>query len=125
MRDRPGETIMKRRILLTAAFAVIVGSMSIADLAEAKIKIIHFKGTRDQVRAACDGGVLVEGKDQTYCGGQNGRGVTCWDDGRCIGTGARPTGGESYQAVPGPVWLPMQSYQPGTSVPSAGMYRAP
>jgi hypothetical protein len=117
---------MKRPTLFTAVFAIVLGSMSVADLAEAKIKVLHFKGTRDQVRAASKNGVLIEGKDQTYCGAQNGKGVTCWDDGRCIGTGARPTGGESYQAVPGPAWQSMQSYQqqPALSSPSFGTYSA-
>ena len=48
----------------------------------------NFTGTRDQVRSACSqaGGELVEGSKTTTCLG-NGRGVTCDDANKCIGSG--------------------------------------
>jgi hypothetical protein len=52
-----------------------------------------FKGSRDQVRAACVkvGGELLEGSNETSCfNKKNGTGVSCGDDGNCGGSGGGP-----------------------------------
>jgi hypothetical protein len=74
--------------MFIGAVAGVVALLTAADFADAKVKIKHFKGTRDQVRAACaeQGGELIESPTHTTCLGTNGRGVTCGDDGNCVGT---------------------------------------
>jgi hypothetical protein len=101
--------------MLISTLATAVALMSAVGVAEAKTKVIHFKGTRDQVRTACadQGGTLVEGADHTWCGKDNGSGVACWDDGRCIGSGpARTFGAGSIRVQPGSSWQATGTYQP-------------
>jgi hypothetical protein len=78
--------------LLAAAFLAVAGSIVLTDAADAKTK--HFKGTRDQVRAACKGDNkdLIEGVDSkgigfTMCiNTQTNVSVVCGDDGKCTST---------------------------------------
>ena len=67
---------MTRTTTLAASLAALIASIAFADVADAKIK--HFRGTRDQVRAACgaQGGNITEGMDS------QGRGLHVLRQGR-------------------------------------------
>ena len=62
---------MLRHIVVATSLACLVGAVA-PHQADAKeiSKIKKFKGTRDQVRAACtgEGRELIEAADQTWCG---------------------------------------------------------
>jgi hypothetical protein len=96
---------MNRRTMLTAAVAALLGAI-VAGTADAKIRTVVFKGTRDQVRAACakSGGTLHEEPTATTCTklSNPAAGVTCGNDGNCIGSGpARAAAGQPMWDQPG------------------------
>lgn len=82
---------------LTIHVFVLALVLAVAGTGSAYAWTKTFGGTRDQVRAACSdvGGDLIEGTDSmgggfSMCVNKgNNTGVTCGDDGQCIGSGPR------------------------------------
>lgn len=84
--------------------------------------VTKFRGTRDQVRAACAqvGGDLIEGSNYTMCeNSKNDTTVECNDKGNCIG-GSHPKRLGSFDTAVGlpPQSLSEQSSGPATPAPA-------
>ncbi|HEY9011700.1 MAG TPA: hypothetical protein VIN06_11840 [Devosia sp.] len=78
----------------TTIFATLVAlPLLLAATGESFAWSKSFAGTRDQVRSACAavGGALLDGQGATHCfNNKNGTAVSCYDDGKCDGSGPGP-----------------------------------
>lgn len=91
----------------------------------AHARIFEFNGTRQQVRAACNGAGshLNEGPTYTSCGTSRGTGVICYDGGKCWGSARRlSSGGLRPKVIP---QVPQSLIEPGSSSGSSAPASAP
>ena len=99
-----------RNTTIIRGAAILLALLVATDTAQARI--YEFNGTRQQVRAACTGAgaSLNEGASYTSCG-KGGKGVICYDGGKCLASGRRGLGAWGIRS---------KDYQPPQSLVDTG-----
>lgn len=118
---------MKNQNAVLAGAAMLLVLLASIDAANA-ITNTQFKGSRDQVRAACTGSgtTLVEGRDHSTClNSNNNTGVTCDDSQNCWGSGPRRASDEVVVPLGSGTPMSLSESTEGGSAPTAGAPTAP